>query len=288
MTVVSDPFVFFLQTNCGGSAVILRRNSRLPSRSNSACESSTQNDKTKCGAFHSTRHSSLQRSDCDIRPKSSLYRGTISKQNSPVRGPHVTEHRRYSPRKPLSPSVSFSHSHSKKPPEAQDIVNANVCGIGVSDDKSMSLDGRCDSKGNEEFEANAIPAGVQSSTVGEDRSSSANIPPDSVSRSGHSGGGGGEPIVEGGEAGGGGALPKALSEATSSASTVTTTTGAAVTVPAVITTTSENVVHSEALASVETGQQNADGVLAMAPRRLPSADDDDDKERAVDTSPDGR
>lgn len=294
------------QTNCGGSAVILKRNSRLPNRSNSACESSTQNDRIKYAAFHSTRHSSLQRSDCDIRPKSSLYRGAVSKQNSPVRGSHVSEHRRYSPRKPLSPSVSFTNSHSKKPPEAQghaDLVNANVSA--ADDDQSMSSDRRGDSSAsNDGFEANVIPAVQQSSAVDEDRSSSVNIPPDSVSRSGRSGGVGGgaeRGDVEGaGEVGGVGVrstkttsetTPSSLLDATtSSANTATTTTAtrAAVTIPAVITTTSDNAVYSEALTSVETCLPNADGVLPMAPRRLPSADDDDDKERAVDTSPDGR
>lgn len=260
----------------------------MPNRSNSACESSTQNEKIKYAAFHSTRHSSLQRSDCDIRPKSSLYRGAASKQSSPVRGPHVAEQRRYSPRKPLSPAVSFSSSHSKKPPEASgdtDHTNANVS---AGHDRSMSSDRRGDGSAvHDGVEANAIPAVRQSSAVDEDRSSSVNIPPDSVSRGGRGGGGAREDVGTG-EAGGGGASSHFDASTSSATAAATTTARAAVTIPAVITTTSDNVVYTEALASVEAGLPSADVGPPMAPRRLPSADDDDDKERAVDTSPDGR
>lgn len=170
----------------------------------------------------------------------------------------------------------------------------------------MSLDRRHGSKGNEESETNAIPAGQQLGAFGEDSSSSVYIPPDSVSVSGRNGDGGGVGggvestyVEQADEEGGGGihstnaaseTTPPSFFDAGTSAKTATTTMGttAAVTIPAVITTTSENVVYSEALTSVEASQPNTDGVLPMAPRRLPSTDDDDDKEKAVDASPDGR
>lgn len=236
--------------NCSSGAITFKRVSRLPNRSNSASESGPTNYEKAKQNFQSTRHSSLHRSDTDMRQKS-LFRSAVnSKQNSPVR-----ELRRYSPRKSPSPSVS-SHTLKKSSSELAESENDPMFNASRDHDKRSNFVQRADAA-----LGNSDATDVRSTAERDDRSEAVDCNRNSKSSTDVE-----DPPVS---------LPAASTSA-----------APAVTIPAVITTTPENVC-TEALTPVE-ANADSDVLSIVQHRRNVSVDEDDDKEKAVGASPDGR
>lgn len=257
-----------MQSCSGGGSASLRRNSRLSNRSNSTRESLSQNEKTKF-TLHSTRHSSLQRSsDCDI-PQKSLYRNSTIKQNSPICNPFVQEFYRYSPKRSVSQSLICKDNQLKndKNYEKDRPYLTNVDSINANDPATMSDSSNKDIKEN--IEDNNKTDFILSHPCADDEDSSSVeiLPEPEFDEYVHS---------------------PSICNSISTLPTATTTLSAAVTIPAVITTTPDNVCTETLHTPVDACINDSNGIPIMSHKRLASVDDDEDKEKAIGTSPDGR
>lgn len=212
----------------------------------------------------------------------SLYRNTVSsKQNSPVRNHTVQEFRRFSPRKSLLPSMSAC-SQSRSSNSKSWTVESSHSGL-MSSESTEGVPMSCANRerGESDSMSHEASLAIDDGDVGsqrerqitnDDDSSSVEILPEPESESERY-------IYSSSNC----SSPPALPAPNTSAA-------AAVTIPAVITTTPDNVVCTDALISAETNTitNESDNVPVISHKRTVSVDDDEDKERAVGTSPDGR
>lgn len=255
--------IFDLQ-NCSSSGVSLKRVSRLSLRSNSTSETCSQHEKPKHN-FHSTRHPSLQRFDSDLRQKTSSLRSAIaSKQNSPVRNSSMRESRRISSRKSPTHVVNSNYNQTIKNNSnsrsnaSVDLANNDNTFDQMSDVNNVSK--KCSSNDSEAFKA----ATVDHAYVDDEDSSSVEILPEPES----------ERYVH--------------SSNHDSPLTGVSTSAAAVTIPAVITTTPDNVVCTEANNPSEVHASTSECKMPVLSQGNVIEEDDDDKEKAIGVSPDGR